>query len=1060
MNECRIFNLLFAAGLLTSASGDQLAQVDLAKLLDPATRRATVEALEGIDKTSDKELPDYRLVDCPQKSGNETLHALLVKMERPSFSFSMDGYEIKDPGSLFSSQEKSDSGSSTAVSKKLERLEECVLTVFAPDGREIRPFGGNNMISSGYVADFNRDGIVDQLDSSNLGIQDGFCVRILTLQTFERQPRVLFNVVYDWHPDKEDDANGWAYECFDADNDGFVEIGFGPKSQEHPREVVFHWDREKSTYRAEDLEKHPHVKVLQNTASPIGLLALKAAGGLRYPLVEGDVPNAAPTLLPQSPFVYQSLKGRSDAEIAAFMGGRATPDSFQPENAPPARLPDGFWEMKAKDAALALVQLNQMPGHRSGFKLVVDDRDQIQPPKSGWFVHDYGSSSCYTFSSEMTAVCFGAEKSFLFQSGTSANGAVGANRLADRTGHEMRLVELSPEEARFLADVLFWLDHVRSKELGRESSSGSHVSSTADGSANFEWHENGLQPVATFGTVWASRSLAARWAGNYDKETFVNFADFLLNRELPEHLGERWNTIAPINHLGFSAPLEERLKPREDSDVRDGLTAVIQTALMRHHKVPWPARVLEALVDCAGGTGLSATLPAIEDLAATLPPASADETEFRKLEFEKSRRPLAELEIPKFPLDGKQPVDPKKEERERAEKRYEFLDKKFEFDTAFRIRPSIEVALRQLRALEKPALLVEMADGKDYAAVWALQQLQLHHLDLYSDLMISRFPDAGDEQSTIFSTLAAASPKGARLLRETLTEAQQADLAVELAEFEAKEEPERAKLRIPALFEILKNPRGNLDWRKRGPAMEVLASMALDPKQRENFESFLLSEIAEPQRGEFRISILSSAITVLANQPDPDRFWDAFVRASTKATEFQEFDALVGALAKLAAARPDVRKPQLVEFLRPQFSQHKGMMNDLFNVALALDLRALDPEIAHLANQGQELPDGENSRGWGGQFEGPGQNRYHRARHVIALWRESDPDTLAKMWVGLFVADAYSFAGSSAVSENLRKRFESSLAAASSETRRDLVTRARAVSTNSPDVSAWISGLP
>lgn len=82
-----MLNLLLTMILLNPALGDQLAHVDLVKLLDPATQRVTVKILAGIDDKSGKEFPDYRLVACPQMPRAETLHALLVKMEQSSFTF-------------------------------------------------------------------------------------------------------------------------------------------------------------------------------------------------------------------------------------------------------------------------------------------------------------------------------------------------------------------------------------------------------------------------------------------------------------------------------------------------------------------------------------------------------------------------------------------------------------------------------------------------------------------------------------------------------------------------------------------------------------------------------------------------------------------------------------------------------------------------------------------------------------------------------------------------------------------------------------------------------------
>ena len=75
---------------------------------------------------------------------------------------------------------------SSAAGPGLERLDKYVITVFGPDGREIRPFKGSNMIQSGYLTDFNRDGILDILDPTNYGVDDA-----LDVQVVEQQPEIV-----------------------------------------------------------------------------------------------------------------------------------------------------------------------------------------------------------------------------------------------------------------------------------------------------------------------------------------------------------------------------------------------------------------------------------------------------------------------------------------------------------------------------------------------------------------------------------------------------------------------------------------------------------------------------------------------------------------------------------------------------------------------------------------------------------------------------------------------------------------------------------------------------
>lgn len=328
-------------------------------------------------------------------------------------------------------------------------------------------------------------------------------------------------------------------------------------------------------------------------------------------------------------------------------------------------MPEGFWEMQPKAAALALVEANRTPEHGQKYQLHVDG---FNPPVWGWFVLNFDFSSSYSPASSLVTMRFGSTKPYLFQS--SRKDVVGTELPKDGSGHEMRLIDVSVDEARFLVQVLFWLDRMRTTPANGDSGAGSQLDSTGDG------------------------SLASRWKGEYDKAAFHRFADFLLNQELPRHLGERWKGIEPVAHHYAGTPLEGRSQSQDDVAPRDQLTFVALTALKRHRATPWPASALKEVVECAGQAGLVRTLPALEDLERALPPAYAEEREFRKLDEERAKGWVS-----------------KNPEHARQRKRHAVLAKKFAFYLPFQIRPSLERSLRQLRALDQSEKFMNLADG-------------------------------------------------------------------------------------------------------------------------------------------------------------------------------------------------------------------------------------------------------------------------------------------------------------------------------------------------------------
>lgn len=1037
-----------AGSMFRLAAADSLEQVNLPKLLDPTTRTdEVVGMLARQDEASGYHFKrnDFRVVACPQVNGGDALQVLLVdfgEMIFPDRKFPGD-YATDGLDELFPPLKQELIDRATLNGPGLDRLEKYLIIIFGPDGREIRPFGGNNMINSGYLADFNQDGIMDCLDATNYGVDDGLDVQVLELQSVEREPKPILNVLFNWHPRRNDQADVWDYECFDENGDGLIEIGFGPKSSDRRREVVFRWDAGSATYKAVDLDRQPHIRVLANTGYEKQLVwqqlkELKVAGGLAYPLLAAKPENpkqAEEVSSPQVSYQFESLKGRSDEEISRAMGGKPATDPNHPADAPDTHLPEGFWEMEPKAAALALVEANRTPAHREMVRIAIDDRNQARPPDAGWVVHDFKSSTCYVASTSMTVLRFGIENPYVFHADSSMNGFVGANPLADRAGHALRLIPVSKAEARFLSDTLFWLDRIRSRSNKEGGFSGGFSGSTADGTGKLDFHAGTQEPRRVKGTKWHDLSLASRWTDDYEQSTFINFADYLLTDALPKRLKDRWSAIAPPEHRSLTTPLADRLKPREDSDERDELAFIVLTALQRHRTDPWPAAALALLVNDAGDSGLTKTLPDLEELAGKLPPPSRDETEFRKLEIQ-------------FKDQFSPPNDPEGKEQWEI---YQGLSGKMAYDVPCQLREPLPRAIQQLRAVFQPGPLIKMSEGNDASAAWALQQLQLHHPEAYADILIANF-QAADPSSRrmIFSTLAAAYPPGAKLLRDMLTEQQIADLAIPLAQFEQKQEPALAASRIPELLEIAKDAAGARDYNERGPAVELLSASSLTEPQLAKFEELLLAELKSPQRRPFKISILPWITAALVKLPDPDRHWDALVAGSDNATQFNEFGCFLDALSTLALAKPDPQMGQLVDFIRPRFTQHRGLMNELFATALALDLRELAPEITHLASSGPDVPEGKCANGWGDGFAGPGNERYHLARHVTALWNEADADTLAKMWMGLVIAHPMEFCRSTIIAVKLRDRFRAALAAASPDVSEKLTTQTRALTNCSP----------
>lgn len=739
--------------------------------------------------------------------------------------------------------------------------------------------------------------------------------------------------------------------------------------------------------------------------------------------------------VPPKPFQIKSLKGLSDGEIASFMSGKRAVSSFEPADAPDTHFPDNLWGMAPKAAALAFAEANRRPAHRKDFMLCVDPGPSLKPPADGWIVFDPGSASCPLSSSgtqTLIALRFGIDQPFLFHSQTQERSLLEYNPYVDASTHSQQHIPLSPHEARFIADTVFWLEHIKSTCRSGGALS-SHCSSTSDSYGRLDWLVSKNPPRRIGETLWSGSSIAGRWSGDYDAEISLNLIYHLLLEAVPRRLDKRWQSAPSFARDDRNTPLAERITRYEDDATKDKLGRGIVSALKLHSADPWPADALVALAECAGDCGLQTTLPALETLMRELPPPSADELELRTLDARFQDQYLA-------------PTDPG--ERMKWD-RHQLLQTALEHDVPTRLRPQLATSIRQIRALGQAVALVELTKNDDETAMWALRRLYQSQPDIWADALIARYSTGKEwDRRRIFETLAALNPGAARRLRDSLTQMETGELLVEIARFELVDDPQGARVRIPALFDLADGPTETHAGDSKpsppcnpGAAIEVLAKMPLNSSEQQRFGQLLLRTLLAPKRDEASGGYpISEAALACLTQASPDRFWDALYQAASVQKDSWYFKTLLDALATLAIANPEPRLPQLVELLRSRINQHKGCMDTLCMVSLALDLRTLAPDIQHFATSSFSVPDGDYETYC---KEVPCHHRYHCARHVTALWLEPDADTRARMWTALLLESPHDFEGDGPVVSCLRNQCRSAIAAATPELRGRLSAQIR-----------------
>lgn len=1042
-----IFALMWAA---TAANADSLQRADLAKLRDPALRDVEVSRLAECNGEN-YSLARYHFLTANQKNGGPPLHVLCAERHYESSSRAgmFGAYSLDEPEELFGNIAVSPG---SRFLPELETIQDSVILVFDSSGKEVRPFGGNNYTNRGYYFDFDHDGILDRADSTHHSVNEAEndSIQVFELQSIEPVPRTLLQVIFNWHPKSAPDSNDWTFTCLDEDHDGFPEIAFAPESElpdQKPQRFVFKWDPATKRYSAGEILPHSHVRVLKPGET---LASVAKAGALGYPLIKdrSDSPSEEPAATSsQAPYVFRSFKDQPSSEIAAFFAGRNRRDSFSaPEDSFPNRLPGNFMNLAPKQAAIALADANRTPTHRAQWRLALDDRANLTPPESGWLIHGASSSGCYSLSAQLFALRFGVADPSLIVFDYNSIGVVGRNPWADQPANGARVIKLTEKEARFLADTVFWLDRIRTYSPGKSDNLGMGYSSTADGYATTTLYSDGAAPRELGSeTIWATSSISGQWNGEYTHQVFQNFAKFLITDGFPASLGERWKVAPEIDRQSLRNTAEERLEPRVDDDARQKLVDTFAAILQRNAQDPVPAVVLQRLVGAAGDEALSELLADLQKMLAALPAANAEDQEFATLEK-------------RFATDHfGDPLEDKPAEHKKAYARLGELTEKRKFLASAILRDSLTASIAKLRLVGNPTALRGVVEQNDPDSNWALAQFHRLDPETWAELVAGKFENEDlENRRVIFETLTAGFPPAAGKLIANLTPAGRRDLVIEVARYHQKYETASAAEDFPLLMALIRDK--DQDFIRRGEAMVLLSQSELPPTTLTALTTLLVAEIKHPQQGKYGMGTLDSAISALAALPGASDHLDSI--ASNRSAARNAYSAGFKALRIMSGGRPDQGK-WLADFIRPRFVKCDGMMDQIFMDALAFDLRGLAADIATFASESPSVQDGDGTNYSGGNFKTPIGQRYHLAREITAIWSESDPVTLARMWIHFIAAHPHEFSPESE-DPALRELAANQIRRLPSAQRRDEITaaiRMRSIPEDASQTRIWLSGL-
>ncbi len=567
---CLLSLLDFAPGSqaedFSQLSGAQLIE----RLAAPETRRAAfaqlflqTEALKERENLGD--YLDPQVVICPQGDG-APIAIVLCKMKEPQASDPLR-YQISDVETLFPLE------SADVPVTAQGWMKERVLFAYSAAGEKLTPFGGWNLLS-GFLFDLNGDGSVESAEVRGYGgDQPEESVDELHVARVESRAVGLLDVVINRG---KDDSWGWALQ---READGTFAIAIGPKDNpdaEGPAEnsngwalrsvaAVYRWN--KTGKRFEGPTGSPAEHFLRVDSKTDFERLVETVGALSpFPTPEPmpAATPAAPALSSGTPLEvwhYVSLRGRSDAELLEIMTGGKDANEVEREAIVPTHLPEGFWSLPPKEAALALVEANRSPENRRDCRLAIDDRGGAVPPVSGQVWFEWTGGGCgFAPRAGRTQLDYTPGRSRCSLAQVTLQSEVDSPVIADALSRP-RTVAVPNGVARQVYETIWWLGRVRN-DCGSHLGAIGRPTSSSDGALKFRLAPE-AQPLIEVALV--SLPFSSYWNDGYDREVHANLAFFLLRQFEIEKIGLLDPAVAPpaIGGPRQSTPEEEFLSKQE-----------------------------------------------------------------------------------------------------------------------------------------------------------------------------------------------------------------------------------------------------------------------------------------------------------------------------------------------------------------------------------------------------------------------------------------------------------------------------------------------------------------
>jgi hypothetical protein len=935
---------------------------------------------------------------CPQGDGREPLYLVLNDwFDDEEF----DGFQISDADKLFPKKK----GYLSRITAPFDFI--------TSKGKFIYPYGKGNIVSDGFIHDINQDGYVELVQEDNYSIDGiGWC-KVLVVSVAADKSKKIFAVLYGWNLERDLEAytDEWWFDVGDRDGDGIYEIEIGPRIADGVEvKAVFSWDSSAGTYVSKEGSKSKYFCILE----PYDIWEqIEALSNKAFLFNIKEELKSKKEKKPSRSYHYESLRNLTDEEIIHYMERPESETTMFFEEGETTKLPQNFWNLPAKESAYKLVDLNRGDIHRRTYRLAIDDLAGRKAPETCSVSFDYManhgqySTSCYLR-------CDPAGSYYMYTF-SGYHGYISATYSGQYYSHSLGHLALKYDDARQIAHTILWLSRIRSMIEG-DKMEGISMFSSADGFSNLRFIS--VKPEDCFkmrGTTWFTKSIPRCWRDNYTKETYLNFAYYVIETALPEFLKKQYPDYEAGNG-SYSEVMDEKDDAVKPKVFRQNAHRVLNLFSGDENKISH--EIAEIAAEFAGDKGGKEFVPVLQKALSQLPkPRERGDVEYDLDTLEDSDR----LNVDSYINDTAESADDfiLSEEDEKEER-------------IGRIRESIVKALEQIEASKDIKKLEQMTREGSH---WAAMRLKQMDPKKYLDYLESQLPGKNDSQSqSVFWEIFEISPERARRMATGLGADFSGPLSITVLKLVVS--PETSKhlpnedALVQSVIRTVKDASVSGGFRCR--AIEALVpddnplrfeteeidELLLSLLKARTMNESLEDNLKEADDIEGILEGVGAVVTSLDDQfileatclalarRGGNKYYEKVVEQLKRlrnTISFQCYDGILSAAVYSSQSCSDEKKSALSNLLQSEFVETCHTPNTLIWAIWAGDFQEMKPQLERISTADPEDIESDDAN-MSGLIRKPA-GRYHLARKVVNIWNEED--NLAKAKLSIAFAFAY-----------------------------------------------------